>query len=294
MGWDTERLLPVERPLHRSAECKLVRFDCPSEAAEFRRTGPLNNDVLVFCGTPLWFRCDDGPYRFADTGSFVVHRAGTEVARRACTADGDRCEWLGLHPELFDEALDRSRVDPRAISRPEATDTVLETGRFRLLAALHDGAGRFESLSVEEEAVGLFLHALGRLGRSHPGTGSALTRRQRRLVTRARIRLAEGLGEPLSLAELADGLGCSRFHLCRVFRAATGETLHAYRTRCRLRLALDRLVAGRHSLTDLALELGFSSHSHFTAAFRRAYGVPPSRLRHAGGPQPPVSASFRT
>lgn len=280
MGWDTERLLPVERPLHRSAECKLVRFDCPSEAAEFRRTGPLNNDVLVFCGTPLWFRCDDGPYRFADTGSFVVHRAGSVVMRRACTVDGDRCEWLGLHPDLFEEALDRSGTNPSAISCPEATDVVLETRRFRLLSALRDGVERFESLSFEEETVALFLHALGRLARRPSEFGSALTRRQRRLVTRARIRLSERPGEPLSLAQLADELGCSRFHLCRVFRAATGETLHAYRTRCRLRMALDRLVGDYRSLTDLALELGFSSHSHFTAAFRRAYGAPPSRLRY--------------
>ena len=69
------------------------------------------------------------------------------------------------------------------------------------------------------------------------------------------------------------------FHLCRSFRRATGLTLHAYRDEVRLRLALERLQHGERDLSRLALDLGYSSHSHFTAAFRHTFDMPPSTAR---------------
>jgi AraC-like DNA-binding protein len=96
----------------------------------------------------------------------------------------------------------------------------------------------------------------------------------------ARSVLSERLGEPLRLSGIAAAVGVSTFHLCRAFRAATGETLHAYRNRMRLQAALERLDDGE-SLTEVALDLGYSSHSHFSAAFRELFGVAPSQVRRA-------------
>ena len=56
--------------------------------------------------------------------------------------------------------------------------------------------------------------------------------------------------------------------------------LHAYLTQLRLARALTELPHA-DDLTGLALELGFSSHSHFSARFRRAFGVSPSRFRQS-------------
>jgi AraC family transcriptional regulator len=78
--------------------------------------------------------------------------------------------------------------------------------------------------------------------------------------------------------EIAREVGLSPFHLARLFRRHTGFSLHGYRTRIRLLQALDRIEEARGALTDLALELGFSSQSHLTDAFRRAFGVPPGAL----------------
>ena len=55
--------------------------------------------------------------------------------------------------------------------------------------------------------------------------------------------------------------------------------------------AVDRLEERPESLTDLALELGYSSHSHFTLAFRREFGVPPSLWRRGLLGAPPARAS---
>jgi AraC family transcriptional regulator len=107
--------------------------------------------------------------------------------------------------------------------------------------------------------------------------------RQRRLVDRARVFLDAHLSESIGLETVAHDAGTSLYHLCRVFREQTGLTMHAYRTRQRLGCVLDRLVDGRAaSLTDLALDMGFASHSHLSRVFQKQMGVPPSAIRSTG------------
>ncbi len=101
----------------------------------------------------------------------------------------------------------------------------------------------------------------------------------RDLAQRARAEIARSVGEQVALNQLAAHLGASPFHLCRVFREQTGMTLHAFRLELRLRLALERLAVPHAAMTRVALDLGFSSHSHFSAMLRRRYGITPSALR---------------
>ena len=60
--------------------------------------------------------------------------------------------------------------------------------------------------------------------------------------------------------------------------AVDGRSIHRYRLQLRLARCLDR-VAGGDRIEAVAHELGFSSHSHFTAAFHRAYDRTPAQFR---------------
>lgn len=93
--------------------------------------------------------------------------------------------------------------------------------------------------------------------------------------------LASHLGEAVTLDQIARAVGASPFHLARLFQAATGVPIHRYLTRLRLRAALQRLDDGAEDLTSLGIELGFSSHSHFSSAFRREFGRTPSDARRS-------------
>jgi AraC family transcriptional regulator len=101
-------------------------------------------------------------------------------------------------------------------------------------------------------------------------------------VEAAKSYLAGRVGERTTLGEAARAAGASPFHLARAFRQQTGVPVHRYLVRLRLRTSLERLAEGAHDLAALALELGFDSHSHFAAAFRREFDRTPSEVRRAG------------
>lgn len=95
----------------------------------------------------------------------------------------------------------------------------------------------------------------------------------------AKTYLASRMSERITLDEVAREVGASPFHLARVFQQRTGVPVHRYLTCLRLRASLERLADSADDLTALALELGFSSHSHFADSFRREFGRTPSEVR---------------
>jgi AraC-like DNA-binding protein len=100
-----------------------------------------------------------------------------------------------------------------------------------------------------------------------------------RRLCRARDFLHEHHAGPLSLADLARQAGMSRFHFLRLFRDAFGATPHEYLTRVRLGRARALLAADGHSVTDVCLEVGFSSLGSFSTLFAERFGCPPSAWR---------------
>jgi AraC-like DNA-binding protein len=94
----------------------------------------------------------------------------------------------------------------------------------------------------------------------------------------AKIYLASRIGENVSLDEIAAEVHASPFNFARMFQQQTGMPVHRYLTQLRLRAALERL-GDSDDITSLAIDLGFSSHSHFTDVFRREFGTTPSEYR---------------
>ncbi len=105
----------------------------------------------------------------------------------------------------------------------------------------------------------------------------------RRLSQEIQHVIATRFAERLTLATIARACKASPFHASRVFRAVTGETIHRHLTRVRLQVALFELDRGADRLSQVALAAGFSSHSHFTSAFRAEFGVSPSGLVRLNG-----------
>ena len=82
-----------------------------------------------------------------------------------------------------------------------------------------------------------------------------------------------------TLAELAAQAHVSAGHLAHVFRAEVGVSVYGYVVRSRLARALDAVLDSNAGLTEIALDAGFASHSHFTARFGALFGHTPLELR---------------
>jgi AraC-like DNA-binding protein len=91
--------------------------------------------------------------------------------------------------------------------------------------------------------------------------------------------LSGRMSEQIMLTDVAREVGASPFNFARIFQRHTGLPIHRYLTLLRLRASLERLSDNGDDLTALALDLGFSSHSHFTSVFRREFGLAPSEVR---------------
>lgn len=133
--------------------------------------------------------------------------------------------------------------------------------------------------SIERlEAEGLSLTLMSRAIGPRTAREQGATRARRRLVDRVKILLAGDLSRRWTLAEIAASIHGSPVYLTQVFAQVEGLPLYRYHLRLRLARALD-LISEREDLSGLAQDLGFSSHSHFSAAFRQAYGVTPAEFR---------------
>lgn len=92
--------------------------------------------------------------------------------------------------------------------------------------------------------------------------------------------IGANLDRPLGLEELAAVAAFSPFHFHRIFKAMVGESIAEFTSRLRLERAAGRLLNHPHaSITEIALDCGFSSSSHFARAFKRHFGTSAGRYR---------------
>ena len=133
-----------------------------------------------------------------------------------------------------------------------------------------------EPLEAESLALTLVQRALG--PRTTHAAGASVGRQ--RLVDRVKLVLASNPTRRWTLAEIAAEVRGSPVYLTQLFQQVEGLPLYRYQLRLRLARALD-LLAQYDDLTTLSLDLGFSSHSHFSAAFRQVYGRSPSEFKQS-------------
>lgn len=180
-----------------------------------------------------------------------------------------------LHECLVAEGLEPPIEATRILARDDA---VLRSCMARLTSPVP--AGDRNADSWKDEAARTLLVRLAALGgRGRPDwqadTGTFDRRTLGHLVERidASLRLAP------AVAELAVLVGLSPSHFAAKFRASTGLSLQRFVNRRRLRAALDVLRSNAAPLAGIALDLGFSSQSHFTRLFSDLTGMTPAKYR---------------
>jgi AraC-like DNA-binding protein len=84
------------------------------------------------------------------------------------------------------------------------------------------------------------------------------------------------LTEPPKLGEIGRMVGCSPFYLSRTFSREMGMTIPQYLRKLRMQRAAELLKSGKCNVTEAAMEVGYSSLSHFSQAFCQTMGCCPA------------------
>jgi AraC-like DNA-binding protein len=280
---------PLARPSHATPSVALLATDLvrvgmvsiPPTHPLFR-SGPVPGDMVVFPRTAFRLARQSDRTRTVDASVAVTYRDQQEFRREASTTDGSQGSWIAISPVLRRELCERAGLDgfPATVLPISSAFFGEAQAVFRTLTA-----PGIDAFAIEERTV-LLLHALFRPRTTEPMSSRATRDAIVDLVERTRLLLAQELTSNRSLGEVASSVGASPGHLCRSFFAVTGTTVHAYRRELRLRTAMRWLDDTAFDLTRIALELGFTSHAHFSMWFRRAWGITPSRYRAGHAPIP--------
>jgi AraC family transcriptional regulator len=235
-----------------------------------------NATHLVFPYRGVYLRNVGSAQTVADANHVLLFNADEDYQVSHPVAGGDANLVLQLAEPLLRELSPVSQIrnGGRTAFRHQALRI---DARAQALVALLRHAlrqGGIEPLEAEGLALTLASRSLGTRTAHVPGA----TRARQRLVDRVKVLLASDPGRRWTLADIAADTGGSPVYLTQAFRQVEEMPLYRYQLHLRLARALD-LLKGDGDLSTLAQDHGFSSHSHFAAAFRQTYGRTPSAFR---------------
>jgi AraC-like DNA-binding protein len=273
--------------LYTTPDIQIGVFEARPGDRDFETAGQPKACSCVFPLSAVWIEHEGGRPFVADPNVVTLYHPGQIYRRSRLSQVGDRSHWFSVSPQLVREVLrdcggESDRADDRLFDRAWGhSDGGSFSLQFQILRHLQQDD--VDDFWVQENALAVLRGIVTHLPaprRARMGeTSGAKWQRDRLLVETTRAILSSGYERPWSLSELAGQAGASLYHLCHVFKSITGTTVHRYLNSLRLRAALPALASGHKDLTTLALDLGFSSHSHFSAQFKNTFGCTPSSFR---------------
>jgi len=284
-------ITPVEQILRKTRSVALGRHRCPVDHPQFvLGGGPHTCAYIAFHRTSVRMTIGDSRPEVATPNHVSFYNVGESYSREAIGAEGDECDWLALSPavlrdvhgELAELESTGGRLFPRSFA-PMKPETFF--AQRKLFSAAVNPLAAMNSLQIEEAVTQLTdtiisdaLEFWGCAGKGRRRPRPVCHRRRLQIIEDAKALLAREYWTDLSLADLAHKLHCSAAHLSRLFHSATGFRLCDYRQELRLRKGLFLLEETGLEIGDIAVQVGFASHSHFTSAFHRRFGINPSEF----------------
>jgi AraC family transcriptional regulator len=275
--------MAVAFDLFESPDLFFAELWCPPDDPEWGEENEVTRHIVALPSAPVWQSHDGAERQLFTQNNVVFHHPGTWYRRERFRDIGYRCLFFfpsaGLVREVASE-FDPSAAGSDIVPLPRAGPLAGRTFALSRSVARRLRSAHADPLPARELLYEVLRQTVGACSRERSAglAASEATRRARReIVEEAKITLTSRMAEPVSLDDLSRTLHTSPYHLARLFRSATGFSVHGYLTHLRLRTGLER-IQGHETIGEVGLGVGFSGHSHFTAAFRRAFGLTPSAL----------------
>jgi AraC family transcriptional regulator len=259
------------RTLHSSGLGCIEDFGAPGDYPAPSGHSPEYQLVLPYTGAFEWHV--GSRTVFLDATRMLFVNAGEDYADSHVAGCGHDSIIVTPRLSILQE-LCRHTVPSRHPAFQHVTGSMTPGMSLRNHRLLRFEASDKDPLAGDELMIALLSEALG------PGRSVAAS--PLRVVGAAKQFLHAHVCEPISLDEIAHAVQVSGAYLTDAFTRSEGVPLCRYRMRLRLNRALIDLPRCE-DITGLALDLGFSSHAHFSNAFRSLYGVSPSTFRAGCG-----------
>jgi AraC-like DNA-binding protein len=275
----------ASRPIYEGTFFRIGQFRRRPEHPDFGGPHQIGGALIVFPRTSVTITHAGEAPVVADPNVIMFYNHGQVYTRGKLSNQGDRCEWFGFDPQLVTDAIRAfdAHVDDHPCQPFQFSYGPSDTASYLLQRLVVDhvhGTQQPDRLFIEETVLQILKQVIENRYRQY-GVFPAKARDslEREIVEAIQKLLGDCFEQGLSLEQIATQLNYSPFHLCRLFRKHTGQSIHRYLNQLRLRTSLEYLTQANTDLTGLALKLGFASNSHFTEAFRKTFGTTPSRLR---------------
>ncbi len=276
----------IGRLLYCSDTLTIGIFDCPRQHPYFNDSGPVDNDTIVFPSHAVRIKHTGKREILANRQVVTLYNKGQTYQRKPVADYGDCSVWLNFPRDVLITAMQAVGYTHRKMdTKPfDQSFELSDSGLFlqqRLLYRYLLNNRQPSALLVEEVALQLLDKVLSTDDSRQCATAvrGSTKRRHRQWVADCCELITRSWDQRWSLFDLAAEIGTTAFHLSRLFKAQIGCSIHQYQVQLRLRSAVDTLLDQPDKrLTDVALDNGFATPSHFTSTFRSHFGVPPGRL----------------
>jgi AraC family transcriptional regulator len=263
--------------MHAPLQFSNARIDCRQsryEAGALRQRHYHDNTWVVFTFTGSFALTTRSAENLVTPRSLLYVPAG-EAHSNVFGPQGAGVFIAAINPEWISDRLENVSAEAE---RPRIAPAGLLTGLALKVYREFRRPDTLSDLIVE----GAFLELLGRWFREdfHKHRGTPFWLRQMKGL------LHDSFREPVSLNQVAQAAGVHPSHVAREFHRAYGMTIGEYVRKLRVEFVAEQLLCPRKdpiSLTNLALDAGFSSHAHMAAVFNRVIGMTPSEYRKAHG-----------
>lgn len=272
--------------IYQGSFLSIGQFRAGPNHSKFNGTHQIGGTLMVFPRTSVIIKHAGQEAVVADLNMVMFYNDGQVYSREKLSDKGDLCEWFKFDAGIvaegirsFDPFVDDHPCQPFQFSHGPSDPNSYLLQRLvvdHILSTPHP-----DHLFIEEMVMSILRRVIGN---SYRQRGLAPVRQkgtsEREVAEAIKKALALSFEQNPSLDQLARQLNYSPFYLCRIFRKYTGMSIHRYLNQLRLRVSLESVTQANSDLTRLAMQLGFASHSHFTEAFRKSFGTPPSTLRN--------------
>lgn len=278
--------------IYESPNIRFGLWDCPPRSQLWSTENTIGpSPVIALPWTAVVIDRRNNPRSLMDPNSVAYYSPNEPYKRQLASHNGDRCGFISPSPALLATILEEAGLETTNDAPPFKIGPAVSwaTATHHRLARSITNNNPPPDLVIESvliEIARVTILAAASTSRRKPRRyRSATTERAHSDIARRTkevmaLSVSDSTADPIRLEDISRQVHASTFHLCRVFKQQTGDSIAQHYLRLRLRAAAGRLTWSDHTITSIAHDFGFANHAHFTTAWKAEFGSPPSALRN--------------